>query len=412
MPRARSLSNLNNRKFPSLEEVCVSNPLTPALGTHPSVPAVYLAATYACEHPLQADRILGGDEDGFAYQRDKHPNSLRLAEKFRLLHHADHALVTNSGMAALSTILLSQLHAGDHVLLSRYLYGRSSVLVQQQLTRFGIQATEFDPTDLSDLVSLIQPGKTKLLLVETIANPLLQVVDLPQLIGLAHEHQIQVAVDNTFATPFLCRPLELGADWVWESVSKMLNGHSDLMMGMVCGRSETWGQTTQTVSTWGFASAPWDCYLAERGLMTFGVRMERACQNAARAANLLEQHSAVQRVYYPGLANHASHSAIAKIAHSQTTSFNGTQMAGNVVTFDLDETISVEQFMAGSGIHYFPSLGECATTLSHPASSSHRHLNPTQRTSLGIQPGTIRLSFGIEPTDAILERLQAGLKTG
>ena len=397
-------------KFPSLEDICLSNPSPPTLSTHPSSPAIYLAATYACADPGQADRILGGEESGFAYQRDAHPNAQRLAEKFRLLHHADQALVTNSGMAALSAIVLHQLRTGDHCLISRYLYGRSSVLIQQELPKFGIEATEFDPTDLDAIRRHVRVGQTKLLFVETIANPLLQVANLPGLVALGREYGFQVAVDNTFATPYWCRPLELGVDWVWESVSKMLNGHSDLMMGMVCGKAERWGRIRQVASTWGLGAAPWDCFLAERGLTTFGLRIERASQNASQAARLLCQLPAVKQVFYPALPQHPTHANLRSIANTNAWSDQTDPAAGNVVSFELDlQQCTVEQFISASKIAYFPSLGECGTTLSHPCSSSHRHLNAAQQQALGICPGTIRLSFGIEPFDNLRERLAAGL---
>jgi cystathionine gamma-synthase len=218
-------------------------------------------------------------------------------------------------------------------------------------------------------------------------------------------------VDNTFATPWVCRPIALGVDWVWESVSKMLNGHSDLMLGMVCGRRETWGRLPQIGSTWGLASAPWDCFLAERGLMTFGVRMERACRNAARVAQQLVDHHHVKRVFYPGLASHPTCGNVSAVSMAAHEVCGSTAAVGNVVSFELDLAhVSVEQLIAGSGIPYFPSLGECATTLSHPASSSHRHLSEAQRQTLGITPGTVRLSLGIEDPTVLCEKLEMGLQ--
>ncbi|MBL8891238.1 MAG: PLP-dependent transferase [Planctomycetaceae bacterium] len=400
---------MDRDKFPTLEEVCLANPVSANLSTHPSSPAIYLAATYACANPSQANRILGGEEAGFAYQRDAHPNGQRLAEKFRLLHHADQALVTNSGMAALSAIVLHQLRVGDHCLISRYLYGRSSVLVQQELPKFGIEVAEFDPTDLASIRRNVRPGQTKMLFVETIANPLLQVADLPAIVALGSEFRFQVAVDNTFATPYWCRPLELGVDWVWESVSKMLNGHSDLMMGMVCGKDSHWGRIRQVASTWGLGAAPWDCFLAERGLTTFGLRIERASHNASQAAQFLSAQPQVKHVFYPSLTHHPTQSNLKSIANTPAWTSNSTNAAGNVVAFELDlQQCSVEEFISASGIAYFPSLGECGTTLSHPCSSSHRHLTEDQQQSLGIYPGTLRLSFGIEPFETLREKILAG----
>jgi cystathionine beta-lyase/cystathionine gamma-synthase len=407
-------SNLNNeqRPFPSLEEVCVSNPPPIPVTTHPSVPAVHLAATYACQDPGQADRILGRSEFGFAYQRESHPNALRLAEKFRLMHHADEAAVAGSGMAALAAIVLNVLSAGQHVLLSRYLYGKSAVLIQQELSRWGVDSTEFDPLNLESVERAVEPGRTRLLLVETIANPLLQVPDLPALIGLGRRYDFQVAVDNTFATPYACRPLSLGADWVWESVSKMLNGHSDLMMGVVCGRADRWGLLHQRVATWGLGAAPWDCYLAERGLSTFALRIEAAVSNAARVAGYLQNHAAVSAVWYPGLTDSSARERWLKNASRPPRDVDGVWTAGNIVTLNLNlQRGSVEAFLERSGLKYFPSLGECGTTVSHPASSSHRHLSPEQRAALGLSEGTLRLSIGIEPIEWLIERLNIGLRS-
>lgn len=404
---------MDRNKFPALEEVCLANPALEPLTTHPSSPAIYLAATYACSGPSQANRILGGEEAGFAYQRDAHPNGQRLAEKFRLLHHADQALVTNSGMAALAAIVLHQLRTGDHCLISRFIYGRSSVLIQQELPKFGIEASEFDPTDLDSVRRLVRPGQTKMLFVETIANPLLQVANLPAIVALGREYGFQVAVDNTFATPYWSRPLELGVDWVWESVSKMLNGHGDLMMGMVCGKNEHWGRIRQVASTWGLGAAPWDCFLAERGLTSFPLRIERASRNASLAAQFLCTQSRVKHVFYPSLPHHSSDSNVTTIANTAASTHNPTKAIGNVVAFELDlKQRSVEEFISASGIAYFPSLGECSTTLSHPCSSSHRHLSDEQRLALGISPGTIRLSFGIESFETVREKIVAGLGEG
>jgi cystathionine beta-lyase/cystathionine gamma-synthase len=313
-------------------------------------------------------------------------------------------------MAALSAIVLHQLRAGDHCLISRYIYGRSSVLIQHELPKFGVESTEFDPSDLASVRQVVRPGQTKMLFVETIANPLLQVADLPALVDLGREYGFQIAVDNTFATPYWCRPLELGVDWVWESVSKMLNGHSDLMMGMVCGKDKHWGRIRQVASTWGLGAAPWDCFLAERGLTTFALRIERASHNASLAAQLLASHPNVKQVHYPSLVQHSTRANLKAIANTKAWANNPANAAGNVLAFELDlQKCSVEEFISTSGIAYFPSLGECGTTLSHPCSSSHRHLSENQQQTLGIVPGTVRLSFGIEPFDSLREKILAGL---
>jgi len=401
---------LEEERFLGLEEVCLSNPPAPQVATHSSVPAIYPAAVYGCETTSQADSILGGTSAGYVYQRDGHPNADRLAEKCRQLHHAQRAIITSSGMSSLSAIVLSQLSAGDHILVSNQLYGRSSVLLVDELARLQISCDVFDPSDLSSLPGLVREGQTKILFVETVSNPLLRVVDICQLVEIAKKMKFQVAVDNTFATPYFCRPLELGVDWVWESYSKMLNGHSDLMMGMLCGRDSLWQRVPKVVAAWGLASAPFECYLAERGLMTFGVRMEAASRNASLAATCLETDPKVAKVHYPGLPNHPDYAKVDRCFYRGQTSDKGARIAGNVVTFDLvgDEQ-SVQNFMEKSGIEYFPSLGECTTTLSHPCTSSHRHLTSAQRLQLGISTATVRLCLGIEPWEVLQRKIIAGL---
>lgn len=445
-------------KFPSLEEVCLSNPPAPVIETHPSAPAIHPAAVYACQDLQQADSILGARIPGYAYQRDGHPNADRLAEKCRQLHHAQQAAITSSGMAALSAIVLSQLQAGDHVLVSNQLYGRSSVLLLDELQRLQVTASLFVPNDLASVRQAIVPGRTRLLFVETIANPLLRIADLPGMIALGQEHHFQVAVDNTFATPYFCRPLEMGADWVWESYSKMLNGHSDLMLGMLCGRNDHWSRVPKVIAAWGLAAAPFECYLAERGLTTFGVRMDAASSNAMRAAWFLQMpvnRPRLKAVHFPGLPDHPDREALQRcfyrqrwietsevassqdvditLAHlpqesvvneqnanrsqgdspasgSMAADANRVFAAGNVVSFELSGGVAaVEAFMRGSKIEYFPSLGECNTTLSHPQTSSHRQMTDPQRAALGIYPGTIRLCLGIEPWPIIRKKIIAGL---
>lgn len=410
----------------SLDEICLANPREPLVDTHPSVPAIHTAAVFQCDSTRQADEILGGQRPGFAYQRDAHPNAVRLAEKCRKLHGARWAGITSSGMSSLAAIVLGTLQAGDHILVSNQLYGRSSVMLEQQIKRFGISVDVFDPFELAQLPAKHQPGKTRLIVAETIANPLLRVMAIDELVRIAKKLDCQTAIDNTFATPFSCQPLRLGIDWVWESYSKMLNGHSDVMLGMVAGNHESTGDVARAISTWGLSSAPFECYLAERGLTTFGLRIRQSIENARLAAAWLSQQSQVAAVHYPGLSHHPDHQLLPRIlngADLNTLSPHPVAAAGNVVTFELAfpngqtdyqsrHSPQVDHFLQASGIPYYPSLGECNTTLSHPCSSSHRHLSPDQRQQLGISANTLRLCLGIEPWQVLQTNLRAGLQTG
>jgi cystathionine beta-lyase/cystathionine gamma-synthase len=369
--------------------------------TDPLAAPIYPTSVWICRDTDQADRMLGGSEPGYVYQRDAHPNADLLGAKCRELHGAESVAVTASGMSALAVALLSQFHTGGHVVLSSMLYGRSQLLFTQEAGRWGITSSLVDPTDLDALNRAITPA-TKLIVVETISNPRLTVADIAALSELVHRRGAQLLVDNTFATPVLCRPLTLGADLVMESVSKMMNGHSDVMLGVLCGRHANWQRVPLVMSAWGFASSPFDCWLAARGLATLHVRMERACRNAQAVAEYLAGRSEVASVDYPGLDSHPQHD----LARRQ---FGGWY--GSVVTFHLrGGRAAADAFIErAQQIPFCPSLGEVNTTMSHPESTSHRGLSPAGRDALGITGGTIRLSLGIESADFIIAALADAL---
>ncbi|MFM7073708.1 MAG: trans-sulfuration enzyme family protein, partial [Planctomycetota bacterium] len=383
------------------EDICPHLPDLDAGITRPHSPAIYPASVWRCDEPSQADRMLAGQIAGYVYQRDGHPNGDQLAEQCRLLHAADRAAVTSSGMSALSAALLAFLRAGDHVVVGRYLYGKSQTLLIAEGGRLGIESGLADTCDLAAVEAAMRPN-TRLIVVETIANPRLQVADIPGLAELAHRHNAWLLVDNTFATPLLCRPLELGADLVLESITKMMNGHSDVILGLLAGRAAGWERVPRAISAWGLASAPFECWLAARGLATLAVRMDRAFANAERAARLLASRREVRQVDYPGLEEHPQHA----LARRQ---LNGR--FGSMVTFHLPGgTSAATAFLrAARRIPFCPSLGEVATTISHPESTSHRALTVAERAALGIDGGTLRLSVGIESSDYIEECLVEGL---
>jgi cystathionine beta-lyase/cystathionine gamma-synthase len=369
--------------------------------TEPLVTPIYTASVWKCDSPEQARQLLEGTLDGYVYQRDGHPNADVLADKCRELHGAERAAITSSGMAAMSLALLSQLGQGDQVVASNQMYGRTLQLLTAEAARLGIGCTLVDTTNL-DRVAKAFTTRTRLLVVETIANPCLRVADIAALADICARYNAQFLVDNTFATPVLCRPIELGADLVLESISKFMNGHSDVMLGLLCGREKLWQRVPQVLSAWGLASSPFDCYLSARGLATMHLRVDRACANAQKAAEMLAKHAAVEHVDYPGLPNHADH----KLAARQ---FGGRY--GTVVTFRLRGGLAAAESFIGAArrIPFCPSLGEVSTTLSHPESTSHRGLSPQERKALGIDGGTIRLSVGVESPEFVLSALEEAL---
>ena len=383
------------------DDLCPRSERLPPQPTTPHAPPLYLSSVWECRDPEQADAILSGRESGYVYGRDGHPNADLLADKCRRLHGTERAAIANSGMAALALVLLSQLEPGDHVVVSDQLYGRTTSLFSVEAGRWGISSSLADMCDL-DAVKAAMTAKTKLVVTETISNPLLRVADIAALADLAHTRGAVLLADNTLAGPTVCRPHELGADWVMESLTKTMNGHSDVILGLLCGPAQRWQRVPGVLSTWGLASAPFDCWLALRGLGTLGVRMERATANAAAVARVLSESTRVEAVYYPGLAGHADHG----LAKRQF----GNRF-GSIVTFTLrGGTAAAAAFMAAATeIPFCPSLGELSTTLSHPESTSHRALSTQERARLGIVGGTIRLSVGIESADAVVGAVSQGL---
>jgi cystathionine beta-lyase/cystathionine gamma-synthase len=389
------------------DDVCPRPDRPLPMPTDPLVAPIYPSAVYRCDSPDQADRLLSGAEDGYVYSRDRHPNGDLLAEKVCALHGAERAVVCSSGMAATSAITLSQLTAGDHVVVGNQMYGRTLVQLAE-LGRLGVLHTTVDACDIG-AVRAAMTDRTRLVWVETITNPLVRVVDVAALAEAAHLGGAQLVVDNTFASPALCRPLALGADFVYESLTKIMNGHSDVLLGVVCGGKSTtfgdaWKRVPSIVATYGLSASPFDCWLAARGIGTLALRAERASSNALAAAEFLAGRSECEQVYYPGLASHADH-ALAK------RQFGGR--FGSMVSFTLrGERAAADRFIAAAKqIPFCPSLGDLSTTLSHPQSTSHRGLSEADRRKLGITGGTIRLSVGIESPETIVAALAEGLAT-
>jgi cystathionine beta-lyase/cystathionine gamma-synthase len=385
----------------SLEDICPRPDFLPALETRPLAPAIYPAAVYECHDPQQAASLLAGDEHGYVYSRDGHPNADLLGEKCRELHGADRAIICGSGMSAMAVAALAVLRHGDHVVVSNQLYGRNSLLFTTEIERFGVRSSVVDVCDLA-AVRAACSSATKLIVVETITNPLLRVADLAVLAEVAHAHGAKLLVDNTFAGPLVCRPLALGADLVVESLTKIMNGHSDVLLGLLCGRNDAWERVPLAHSTWGHSASPFDCWLAARGLGTLALRVERATANALAAAQFLTGRRELEAIYYPGLSDHPDH----RLAARQFGDRFGT-----VVTFTLRGGLAAGEAFIHSArrIPFCPSLGDLSTTLSHPESTSHRTMPVAARQGLGIFGGTIRLSVGIESREAIISALTEAL---
>jgi cystathionine gamma-synthase len=376
------------------------NPPDTNLGaSQPLVPPLYQSSVYVLPDLDECDRIMNAEAPGFIYARDGHPNASLLANRLARLENASWAMITSSGMAALSALLLATLQAGQRVVASHRLYGRTTQLLEQEFGRFGVQTVFLDTNDL-DAVREALRTPTRLLLVETLSNPLLRVADLPALAEIAHAAGALLLVDNTFATPILTRPLDLGADLVMESLTKMIGGHGDITLGLVAGHDYQM-EVAATASIWGLSSNPFECWLTERGLNTLPLRMKTACANAQQLALWLQQQPGVTRVVYPGLPDHPDHSRAASLLGGRF---------GNMLSFELQGgRAAVNRFIRDGGIVFSPSLGNTTTTLSHPGITSHRHTPAAEKARQGITDGLIRLSVGIEEIEEIKEAIRRGL---
>jgi len=302
-------------------------------------------------------------------------------------------------MAAIAASLLATIGQGDHVLLSDGLYGKTTSLVSKELARFGITHDAFDPSRPETVANLLQ-ARTRVIYAETISNPLLRVTDLEALAKIARQAGVALLVDHTFA-PLLCRPIELGASLVIHSLTKLIGGHSDLTLGFVAGDRDRIDAIRSVASTFGQTGNAFESWLALRGLSTLSLRSERACANAIGLARRLEEHPRVVRAIYPGLASHPDHAVARRMLAGGF---------GAMVAFDVGDRQRADRLIRALGhIPFAPSLGDVQTTLSHPCSTSHRGQDPALLERLGITPGLIRLSVGLEDLEDLWDDLEQGL---
>jgi cystathionine gamma-synthase len=374
----------------------------PASTTRPLVTPLSPSVVFRAADADALDAVYEGRAAGFSYAREGHPNASLLADKLAWMEGVETGVMTASGMAAVSAVLLGLLKSGDHIVAGNQLYGRCLRLLTQDLPRLGFAATLVDASDAKAVAAALRP-ETKLLLVEVVANPTLRVADVKGIAKLARERGLTFVVDNTFTTPRGFQPFRHGADIVVHSVTKLLAGHSDATLGFVAARDPAQQKMiTDAVVTWGLNASPFDCWLAERGLHTFELRFERAQSNAKELADHLRGLAGVKRVLYPGEDDHPDRDLARDLLQGGFS---------HMVSFELAaDRAGVNRFMrAASNIAFAPTLGDVATTLSHPASSSHRGLSEAGRLALGISEGFIRVSVGIEDIDLLKREFTAAV---
>ncbi|MGC4808251.1 trans-sulfuration enzyme family protein [Micromonospora sp. DT233] len=356
-------------------------------------PPIVQSATFSADSDEHFTEVATQQRSDAFYTRYGNPNHAQVAAVVAELEGVQAGLVTASGMGAITTMTLALLNAGDHVIVQRSTYGGTTSLTTGLLTRFGVTCTQVDQTDVDAFARALTP-QTKLVLVETPSNPLLELTDLAAVIDLAHAHGAYAIVDNTFATPVNQRPAAFGADLIWHSATKFLGGHSDLSAGVVVGSAELIDRVWQTSIVTGSTLGPIDAWLLLRGIRTLPLRMARHNDNALALARALEAHPAVARVRYPGLASHPQHDLAAR------------QMSGYGGVFSLDlaggraaaSTLLAELRLAKRAA----SLGSVSTLVVHPRSMWAAIVDVEQLAGIGISEGLVRVSTGIEETADLL----------
>lgn len=368
----------------------------------PITTEIQQTAVFALKDTEQLRRYIKGDPEVYLYSRYGNPTLRAAEEKIAALEGGSDCVLTASGMAAEMVAALTLCKAGDEILCMQDVYGGTTRLFSDVLSRCGITTRYVPFTEIGQIEKFFSP-RTRMIFLETPANPILRCVDLAAICKKAKRRRIPVVVDNTFATPVLQKPLALGADLVVHSATKYLGGHSDLTAGAVVSRDK-WSQALrQNMILTGACSDPGVAYLLLRGLKTLSVRMEKSSANAQKVAEFLSAHKKVARVYYPGLPDSPDH----QLARRQMTGF------GAMVSFDIrGGGRAAERFLNALRLWYIAtSLGGVESTVSYPVLSSHSSLSRTELSLMGVSASTVRLSVGIEDPADLLADLQQALES-
>jgi cystathionine beta-lyase/cystathionine gamma-synthase len=370
----------------------------------PSVPGIDLAVSYRAADAATLHEMLGGERAGYSYSRYGSPTSAALETALCQLEGAATARAFASGMAAVhAALLLTGLQAGDTLLAAQDSYGATFALADSILRRLGVNTVFVDASDLGAMRGALAELRPRALIVEPISNPLLRLCDVAALAELCHEHGAQLVVDSTFASPYLLRPLALGADIVLHSVSKYIGGHDDVLGGVVLAGERYAADLRSLAILTGGVMDPHAAYLALRGLRTLPLRMREHCRNALAVAGWLAERRDVGRVHYPGLATHQQHELAQRLLPAGF---------GGVVAFELagGDSAAVHRFLDALRLVLpVTTLGGVASQILYPALSSHRALEPERRRGLGIGDGLLRLSVGIEEVGDITADLERAL---
>lgn len=370
-----------------------------ALGS--AVTPIYQSSTFKFKSAEHGAQCFSGESDGYIYTRIGNPTIKDLENTMAILEHGFGGIATSSGMGAVNTLYMTYLGAGSHIICHEAVYGPSRVILETIYSRFGVEVSIVDTCDLEKVKAAFRPN-TRLLFTETPANPTMSISDLAALADLAHQHGVPLAVDNTFCSPYLQRPLELGADAVMHSMTKFINGHADIVGGMIVAKHEAeYKKLRSTMINLGCNIDPHQAFLTRRGLKTLAIRIDRAQENAMSIAEYLENHPKVQWVKYPGLKSHPQY----ELAKRQMSG------PGAMISFELKGGIEAGRVLMDNVklMLLAVSLGGIETLIQHPASMTHSKVSVEARHQAGISDGLVRLSVGIEKAEDLIRDLEQAL---
>ncbi|TAL69228.1 MAG: PLP-dependent transferase [Bacteroidetes bacterium] len=361
---------------------------------------IYQVSTFKFKNAAHGARLFSGEEDGYIYTRMRNPTIEALEDSIAILEGGAKALACSSGMAASHTLIATLLNNGDHVICSESVYGPTLTLLQNIMSRFGIESTFVDTSNSENVKNALKPN-TKLVFVETPGNPTLVISDLQQIADLAHNHRAKLAVDNTFMSPVLQNPFKFGADYIIHSLTKFLNGHADVVGGVIVLKEQSdFEKFRKSLNQFGGVLEPFNSFLVHRGIKTLKIRMERHCQNAQKIAEYLESHKQVEWVSFPGLPSHPQYELAKKQMYGP----------GGMISFELKNGLEAGKILMDN-VRIWQlavSLGGVESLIQHPASMTHASMGKEAREKASITDGLVRLSIGIEDAGELIEGLEEG----
>ena len=362
---------------------------------------IYQTSTFSFDSAEQGARRFSGESDGYIYTRIDNPTTMELEKSIALLEHGYDGIGTSSGMAAINVVYMVYLGTGKHIVSHNAVYGPARGIMEGTYARFGVESTYIDTTDLVQLENAIRPN-TSLIYLESPANPTIGISDIPAICEIAHKHNIPVCVDNTFCSPYLQNPLDMGADVVLHSLTKFLNGHADIVGGMIVSKTEEHYKKLRTMMVnLGCNMDPHQAFLTRRGLKTLALRIDRAQESAMKIALFLESHPKVEWVMYPGLPSHPQHELGKRLMRGP----------GAMISFGLKGGLDAGRTLMNS-VEFCVlavSLGGIETLIQHPASMTHSKLSAEAKKQGGISDDLVRLSVGIEESEDIIADLEQAL---